>query len=81
MGGGFQAGKLLVEATLSSQFSGWKMPGKDVEGYINPIGSGLGKAIARNDFFPILATKTASLAGSIQVCSRTIKASLSASNI
>ena len=107
-----------VEATLSSQFSGWKMPGKDVPGYINPIGSGPARAIARNDIFSqawhyrdinhetvfaaqtqevpdervaemvaeacslpaenvyILAAKTASLAGSIQVCSRTVEASV-----
>ena len=107
-----------VEATLSSQFSGWKMPGKDIPGYINPIGSGPARAIARNDIFSqswhyqdihhetvfaaqtqeipdesiaqmvaeackispenvyILATKTASLAGSIQVCSRTVEASV-----
>jgi methenyltetrahydromethanopterin cyclohydrolase len=107
-----------VEATLSSQFSGWKMPGKDIPGYINPIGSGPARAIARNDIFSqswhyqdihhetvfaaqtqeipdesiaemvaeacklpaenvfILATKTASIAGSIQVCSRTVEASL-----
>jgi methenyltetrahydromethanopterin cyclohydrolase len=107
-----------VEATLSSQFSGWKMPGKEIPGYINPIGSGPARAIARNDIFSqswhyqdinhetvfaaqtqeipdesvaemvaegcklpvenvyILATKTASLAGSIQVCSRTVEASL-----
>jgi methenyltetrahydromethanopterin cyclohydrolase len=107
-----------VEATLSSQFSGWKMPGKDIPGYINPIGSGPARAIARNDIFSqswhyqdihhetvfaaqtqeipdesvaemvaegcklptenvyILATKTASIAGSIQVCSRTVEASV-----
>jgi len=107
-----------VEATLSSQFSGWKMPGKEIPGYINPIGSGPARAIARNDIFSqswhyqdihhetvfaaqtqeipdestaemvaeackispenvyILATKTASLAGSIQVCSRTVEASV-----
>ena len=107
-----------VEATLSSQFSGWKMPGKDIPGYINPIGSGPARAIARNDIFSqswhyqdihhetvfgaqtqeipdesvaemvaeackiqpenvyILATKTASLTGSIQVCSRTVEASV-----
>ncbi len=107
-----------VEATLSSQFSGWKMPGKDIPGYINPIGSGPARAIARNDIFSqswhyqdihhetvfaaqtqeipdeavaemvaeacklepqnvyILACKTASLAGSIQVCSRTVEASV-----
>lgn len=107
-----------VEATLSSQFSGWKMPGKDLPGYINPIGSGPARAIARNDIFSqswhyrdihhetvfaaqtqeipdepiaemvaeacglpvenvyILAAKTASLTGSIQVCSRTVEASV-----
>lgn len=107
-----------VEATLSSQFSGWKMPSKEIPGYINAIGSGPARAIARNDIFSqswhyqdinhetvfaaqtqeipdesvaqmvaeacklpvenvyILATKTASLAGSIQVCSRTVEASV-----
>jgi methenyltetrahydromethanopterin cyclohydrolase len=107
-----------VEATLSSQFSGWKMPGKDIPGYINPIGSGPARAIARNDIFSqswhyqdthhatvfaaqtqeipdesiaqmvadecklpvenvyILATKTANLTGAIQVCSRTVEASV-----
>ncbi len=107
-----------VEATLSSQFSGWKMPRKDIPGYINPIGSGPARAIARNDIFSqswhyqdihhetvfaaqtqeipddkvaemvaeacnlspenvyILAAKTANLTGTIQVCSRTVEASL-----
>ena len=107
-----------VEATLSSQFSGWKMAGKDTPGYINPIGSGPARAIARNDIFSqswhyqdinhetvfgaqtqeipdesvaeqvaeecklpvenvyILAAKTGNLTGSIQVCSRTVEASL-----
>jgi methenyltetrahydromethanopterin cyclohydrolase len=105
------------EATLSSQFSGWKMPGKDIPGHINPIGSGPARAIARNDIFSqswtyqdlhhetvfaaqtvelpdeslaeeiaesckispenvyILAARTGSLVGSIQVCSRTVEAS------
>ncbi len=35
-----------VEATLSSQFSGWRMPGKDIPGFIKPIGSGPARAIA-----------------------------------
>ncbi len=39
------------EATLSSQFSGWKMRGKDLPGFINPIGSGPARAIAKNDIF------------------------------
>lgn len=107
-----------AEACLSSQFSGWKLPGKDIPGYINPIGSGPARAIARNDVFAqawhyqdichetvfaaqtqeipgeriaemiaeqcklpvenvyILATKTASIAGSIQVCSRTVEPSV-----
>ncbi|MEW6622069.1 MAG: methenyltetrahydromethanopterin cyclohydrolase [Bacillota bacterium] len=106
------------EACLSSQFSGWKLPGKNIPGYINPIGSGPARAIARNDIFSqawtyqdichetvfaaqtqelpdeamaedvaaqckipvenvyILAAKTGSLAGSIQVCSRTVEASI-----
>jgi methenyltetrahydromethanopterin cyclohydrolase len=105
-------------ACLSSQFSGWKMPGKNIPGYINPIGSGPARAIAKNDIFSqcwhyqdihhetvfgaqtqeipdeslaqhiadeckipvenvyILAAKTGSLAGSIQVCSRTVEASI-----
>jgi methenyltetrahydromethanopterin cyclohydrolase len=106
------------EACLASQFSGWKMPGKDIPGYINPIGSGPARALARNDIFwqawpyedihhetvfaaqtteipdesiaaqiasacklhtenvYILATKTCSIAGSIQICSRTVEASI-----
>ena len=105
------------EATLSSQFSGWKMPGSGEKGAINPIGSGPARAIARNDIFSqswtyqdihhetvfaaqttelpgedlaediaracnistenvyILAARTGSLVGSIQVCSRTVEAS------
>ena len=105
-------------ACLSSQFSGWKLPGKDIPGYINPIGSGPARAIAKNDIFSqcwtyqdihhetvfgaqtqevpdeavaeniaeqcklpvenvyILASKTGSLTGSIQVCSRTVEASI-----
>lgn len=105
-------------ACLSSQFSGWKIPGKDIPGYINPIGSGPARAIARNDIFSqawnyqdihhetvfgaqtielpdevlaqqiaegckistenvyILAARTGSLAGSIQICSRTVEASI-----
>lgn len=105
-------------ACLSSQFSGWKMKGKDIEGYINPIGSGPARAIAKNDVFSqcwtyqdnhhetvfgaqtqelpneedaqdiadqcgidpsgvyILAARTGSLVGSIQVCSRTVEASI-----
>ncbi|MBE3580561.1 MAG: methenyltetrahydromethanopterin cyclohydrolase [Thermoanaerobacteraceae bacterium] len=106
------------EACLSSQFSGWKLPGKDIPGYIIPIGSGPARAIARNDIFAqawsykdihhaavfaaqttelpdaslaesiaeacqipvenvyILAARTGSLVGSIQVCSRTVEASM-----
>ena len=105
-------------ACLSSQFSGWKMRGKDMEGYINPIGSGPARAIAKNDVFSqcwsyqdihhetvfgaqtqelpneedareiadachispenvyILAARTGSLTGSIQICSRTVEASI-----
>ena len=105
-------------ACLSSQFSGWKMRGKDIEGYINPIGSGPARAIAKNDVFSqcweyqdvhheavfgaqtqelpteedaeeiatqchidpsnvyILAARTGSLTGSIQICSRTVEASI-----
>lgn len=105
-------------ACLSSQFSGWKLPGKDIPGYINPIGSGPARAIARNDIFAqswiyqdihhetvfaaqtqelpdeslaeqiaeacrlpveniyVLAARTGSLVGSIQVCSRTVEASI-----
>lgn len=105
-----------MEATLSTQFSGWKMPGKSLDGWINPIGSGPARAIARNDIFSqswdyqdvhhetvfaaqtvelpdeemaeiiakackieprnvyILAARTGSLVGSIQVCSRTVEA-------
>jgi methenyltetrahydromethanopterin cyclohydrolase len=107
-----------VEATQSSQFSGWKMPGKDLASGIVPIGSGPARAIARNDKWSqaspyqdinheavfgaqttqlpneefiqeiantckispenvfILAARTASIAGSIQICSRTVEASL-----
>lgn len=106
------------EATLSSQFSGWKMPGKDAPGSIIPIGSGPARAIARNDIFAqawgyqdihhetvfgaqttelpnesvadeiaqacriqpqnlyILAARTGSIAGMIQVCSRTVEAAM-----
>jgi len=105
-----------MTSTLSTQFSGWKMKGKNVDGWINPIGSGPARAIARNDVFSqswdyqdihheavfgaqtielpdedmaeeiakqckispenvyILAARTGSLAGSIQVCSRTVEA-------
>lgn len=104
------------EATLSSQFSGWKLPGEGLE--INPIGSGPARAIAKNDIFSqsvkyqdkhhetvfgaqttvlpdeelanliaeecninpenlyILAATTGSLTGTIQVCSRTVEASM-----
>jgi methenyltetrahydromethanopterin cyclohydrolase len=107
-----------VEATFSSQFSGWEIPGSDPETRITPIGSGPARAIARNDIWTqswpyqdihhetvfavqttvlpdgslaqevaqachiqpenvyILAARTASLAGSIQVCSRTVEASI-----
>ena len=106
------------EACLSSQFSGWKLPGEGLPGNINPIGSGPARAIARNDIFSqawdykdthhetvfaaqtqelpdeamaeavaeacgirpenvyILAARTGSLVGSIQVCSRTVEASI-----
>jgi methenyltetrahydromethanopterin cyclohydrolase len=106
------------EACLSSQFSGWKLPGNDAPSGINPIGSGPARAIARNDIFSqawaykdnhhetvfaaqtqrlpdeamaenvaqacgvspenvyILAARTGSLAGCIQVCSRTVEASI-----
>lgn len=106
-----------LTSTLSTQFSGWKMKGKNLEGWINPIGSGPARAIARNDVFAqswhyqdihheavfaaqtvelpdesmaeeiaeackispenvyILAARTGSLVGSIQVCSRTVEAS------
>jgi methenyltetrahydromethanopterin cyclohydrolase len=102
-------------ASLSSQFSSWPMPMKDIPGYIRPFGSGPARAIAQNDkavklwdyvdihhetvfglqsdVLPdekladeiaeackispenvyILAAKTGSLVGSIQVCSRTIE--------
>ncbi len=104
------------EATLSSQFSGWKLPGEGLD--INPIGSGPARAIARNDIFSqcvtyrdihheavfgaqttvlpgeetaeaiarecgintenvyILAASTGSLVGTIQVCSRTVEATM-----
>ena len=104
------------EATLSSQFSGWKLPGEGLD--INPIGSGPARAIAKNDIFSqcvdyqdrhhevvfgaqttvlpdesiaasiaetcgvetenvyILAATTGSLVGTIQVCSRTVEASM-----
>src|SRR5262249_16350070 len=39
------------EAWPASEFSGWKMPTKDIPGYINPIGSGPARALARNDIF------------------------------
>jgi methenyltetrahydromethanopterin cyclohydrolase len=103
---------------LSSQFSSWPMPKKDLPGYIQPMGSGPARAIARNDMFSkvvdyqdnhhetvfgvqtaelpdaslaeevaaachispqnlyMLAVRTASIAGSINVCSRTIEASI-----
>jgi methenyltetrahydromethanopterin cyclohydrolase len=106
------------EACLSSQFSGWKLPGKDIPGYINGLGSGPARALARNDMFweawpfkdvhhetvfavqggeipdesvaelvakacqiptenvYILATRSASIAGAIQVCSRTVEPSM-----
>lgn len=38
-------------ACLSSQFSSWDMPGRDIPNYINPMGGGPARAIARNDFF------------------------------
>lgn len=105
-------------ACLSSQFSSWPMPKKDIPGYIRPMGSGPARAIAQNDFavkawdyidrhhetvyglqaeflpdeefvdeiaaackispenIYVLAVKTGSLAGSIQVCSRTIETSI-----
>ena len=105
-----------LTSTLSTQFSGWKMKGKNLDGWINPIGSGPARAIARNDVFSqswdyqdihhetvfgaqtvelpdeamaeeiaeackispenvyILAARTGSLVGSIQVCSRTVEA-------
>jgi methenyltetrahydromethanopterin cyclohydrolase len=105
-------------ASLSSQFSSWPMPKKDMPGYIRPMGSGPARAIAQNDFavkvwdyvdahhetvfglqsevlpdeelvekiatacrispenIYLLAVKTGSLAGSIQVCSRTIETSI-----
>ncbi len=105
-----------LTATLSTQFSGWKMKGKNLDGWINPIGSGPARAIARNDIFSqswdyqdvhheavfgaqtvelpdeamaeeiaeqchirpenvyILAARSGSLVGSIQVCSRTVEA-------
>lgn len=105
-----------MESTLSTQFSGWKMKGRNLDGWINPIGSGPARAIARNDIFSrswdyqdvhhetvfaaqtvelpgedvvqeiceackvrpenvyILAARTGSLVGSIQVCSRTVEA-------
>jgi len=105
-----------LTATLSTQFSGWKIKGKEIDGWINPIGSGPARAIARNDVFSqswdyqdvhheavfgaqtvelpdeavaeeiaqtckvdpqnvyILAARTGSLAGSIQICSRTVEA-------
>ena len=104
------------EATLSSQFSGWKLDGQGLD--INPIGSGPSRAIAKNDIFSqcvsyqdnhhetvfgaqttvmpdeamaesvaeacgirpenvyILAARTGSLVGSIQVCSRTVEATM-----
>jgi methenyltetrahydromethanopterin cyclohydrolase len=37
------------EATLASQFSGWKLAGEGLD--INPIGSGPARAIAKNDIF------------------------------
>ena len=37
------------EATLSSQFSGWKLNGEGLD--INPIGSGPARAIFKNDIF------------------------------
>ena len=151
MPGGYQAGKLFVEATiggmgivtfgrfqcgkidlpsidvyidqpatatLSNQFSGWKMKMREgCLGNINPIGSGPARSLAINDVFSqswtykdnshetvfgaqtqvlpdeedaediakqcgvtpdnvfILAARTGSLVGSIQVCSRTVEAS------
>ena len=150
MPGGYQAGKLFVEATIGgmgvvqfgqyklgsidlpsidvyidrpqeatlvSQFSGWKLNRKDPETGVDSIGSGPARAIAKNDIFSqswdyqdihheavfaaqttmlpdesvaeevaeacgirpenvyILASRTGSLTGSIQVCSRTVEAS------
>ncbi len=105
------------EATLVSQFSGWKMDTIDPETNIVSIGSGPARAIAKNDIFSsywdytdihheavfgaqttvlpdeavaeqiakecnlpteniyILAARTGSLTGSIQICSRTVEAS------
>ena len=153
MPGGYQAGKLFVEATiggmgyvefgrfkcgaidlpsidvyidqpatatLSNQFSGWKMQMKEgCLGNINPIGSGPARSLAYNDVFVkawtykdnhhecvfgaqtqvlpdesdaediakqcgispenvyILAARTGSLTGAIQICSRTVEASIS----
>jgi methenyltetrahydromethanopterin cyclohydrolase len=107
-----------VEATQSSQFSGWQMPGSDPASKITPIGSGPARAIARNDRWSqaspyqdihhetvfaaqttetpaedfiaevaaackispqnlyILAARTASITGAIQIGSRTVEASL-----
>jgi len=104
------------EGTLSSQFSGWKLPRKDLA--IAPIGSGPARAIAKNDIFSqcveyqdnhhevvfgaqttilpdeeitssiakqcnispenlyVLAATTGSLVGTIQVCSRTVEATM-----
>ncbi len=104
------------EGTLSSQFSGWKLPRKNLG--IAPIGSGPARAIAKNDIFSqcveyqdihhevvfgmqttvlpdeelsssiakeckilpenlyIIAATTGSLAGTIQVCSRTVEATM-----
>lgn len=104
------------EATLSSQFSGWKLPGEGLD--INPIGSGPARAIAKNDIFSacvdytdthheavfmaqttvlpdetmaeavaeacgiktenvyILAATSGSLVGTVQVCARTVEASM-----
>ena len=104
------------EATLSSQFSGWKLEGEGLD--INPIGSGPARAIAKNDIFSqcveyqdlhhetvfgaqttvmpdeamaesvasacgiepenvyILAARTGSLVGCVQVCSRTVEATM-----
>jgi methenyltetrahydromethanopterin cyclohydrolase len=105
------------EATLVTQFSGWKMLKKDPETGVDSIGSGPARAIAKNDIFSshwdyqdihhecvfgaqttmmpdeadaehiakeckirpenvyILAARTGSITGSIQVCSRTVEAS------
>ncbi len=106
------------EATLSAQFSGWRIEGTENPDGIAPIGSGPARAIARRDIFSqawtyqdihheavlgaqitqlpdealaeeiaeacgievqnvyILAARTGSLTGLIQVCSRTVEATV-----